>query len=167
MTIIKSLTIITTVLLLLIPGCVSPQVSPQIGPQVSKIAPDFILTNLIGEKISLGAFRGKPVLLNFWASWCGPCRQEMPYLQAILAEKTGVAILTINIRESQKTVSDFMKRNDYTFPVLLDSDGKVSQSYQIQAIPATFLIDKNGIIKAVKVGAFRNKAEIEDFLKGL
>lgn len=164
MTVIRSLTIISILLLILVTGCTTPQVSPQISPQVGEKAPDFALTSLDEQKISLSAFKGKPVLLNFWASWCPPCRYQKPHLQAIFAKETAVAVLTINIRESQQTVSDFMKRNGYTFPVLLDRDGKVSRSYQIRAIPTTFLVDKNGTIKAVKFGAFRNKAEIEVFL---
>ncbi len=167
MTQLKTLIPIIPVLLLLIVSCTRFQAIPPSSPQESKIAPDFTLTDLKGESVSLKAFKGKPILLNFWASWCGACRYEMPYFQTIFTEKTEVILLTINIKESQHTVSDFMKRNNYTFPVLLDSDGKVSQKYQIQAIPVTFLIDKNGIIKGVKVGAFQNKAEIEDFLKGL
>jgi len=141
-----------------------------VGPQVGKTAPDFTLTSLNGEVISLSTLKGKPVLLNFWASWCVPCCYEIPFIQEIFEEYSakGLIVLTINSWEDRNTVQEFMTQNKLTFPALIDyPDKKVAQSYQIRNIPATFLIDKKGTIKAVKIGAFQNKAEIEGLLKDI
>lgn len=142
----------------------------QIGPQVGKIAPDFTLTNLNGETTSLSALRGNLVLLNFWATWCGPCRQEIPYIQQVFKDQSAkeLVVLSINSWEDRNTIQDFMTGNQLTFPVLLDYPGKtVKEAYQIHSIPTTFIINKKGTIKAVKVGPFKSKAEIESLLKGL
>ena len=152
---------------LLISGCSSqfePVGSAQ-GPQVGKLAPDFQLINLDGQSVSLGDFRGKPVLINFWASWCPPCRFEMPFIQEIYEDKEwsdkGLVILAINMGESPSTAKNFMQRYSLSFPVLLDISQDVSLQYNVPPIPKTFLIDKDGIIQGIKFGAFRNKAEIE------
>lgn len=160
------LIIATITLLVLTAGCSSSQV----GPQVGKIAPDFTLTSLNGETISLSALKGNTVLLNFWATWCGPCRYELPFLQEIFEEHSvkGLIVLTINSWEDRNTAREFMTQNQFTFPVLMDYPAKeVAQTYQIRNIPTTFIIGKKGTIKAVKIGAFQSKAEIESLLKGL
>ncbi len=150
---------------LLITGCSPPSQpgGPAQGPQVGKLAPDFKLQNLDGQSVSLSDFRGKPVLINFWASWCGPCRAEMPYIQQIYEEWSdkGLVILAVDIGESHATVERFMESYGLSFMVLLDTNENVALQYNIRGIPATFLIDKDGIIQVVKVGAFSSKAEIE------
>lgn len=160
------LTIIAITLLVATVGCSGSQ----IGPQVGKIAPDFTLTSLNGEITSLSALKGKPVLLNFWATWCEPCRREIPYIQQVFEDQSAkeLVLLSINSWEDRNTIQDFMTENQLTFPVLLDYPGKtVKEAYQIHSIPTTFIISKKGTIKAVKVGAFKSKAEIESLLKGL
>lgn len=150
--------ILTTVLL--VAGCLSQ------APQVGELAPDFQLPNLEGQSISLSDFRGEPVLVNFWASWCGPCIYEMPFIQEVYEEwsASGLVVLAINKGESLSTAKDFMQSNNYSFPVLLDISQDVALEYNIWGIPTTFFIDRDGIIQATKVGAFSSKAEIEMML---
>jgi peroxiredoxin len=142
-----------------------PAPTPAQGPEVGKLAPDFKLQSLDGQTVSLGDFRGNPVLLNFWASWCGPCRFEMPFLQEIFESKEwsgkGLVILTIDIGENPSVVKEFMENYDLSFPALLDTDQNLALEYNIRAIPTTFFIDKDGIIQDIKVGAFSSKTEIE------
>ena len=112
-------------------------------------APDFALKDLQGNTVQLKDFRGKGVMLNFWGSWCDPCKAEMPFINEAFQQKVdGVVVLAVNIRETNLAVSNFVERNQIQFPVLLDSNGVVTQSYDIVPIPTTFLIDKNG--KVVK-----------------
>jgi len=135
------------------------------------MAPGFELENLDGEAISLGSLRGRPVMLNFWATWCGPCRAEMPYIQEIHEDpawlESGLLILAVNIGESASQARSFVDDFGLTFTVLLDSDEKQAMTYNISHIPTTFFIGKDGIIKDVRVGSFRGKAEIEGYLQEL
>jgi DsbE subfamily thiol:disulfide oxidoreductase len=116
---------------------------------------DFSLSLLEGETKSLSSYKGKVVFLNFWATWCGPCRIEMPSLEALYNKFSdkGLEILAVNCREDQATVSSFLKNEGFTFPVLLDLNGRVSLNYGIQAIPTTFLIDRDGMIILRLVGS--------------
>ena len=152
--------ILTTVLLV---GCSSQ------APRVGELAPDFQLPNLEGQSISLSDFRGEPVLVNFWASWCSPCIYEMPFIQEVYEEWSakGLVMLAVDIGESLSTVKDFMQSGNYSFPVLLDINQYVALEYNIRSIPTTFFIDKDGIIQAIKVGPFSSKAEIEMMLSAI
>ena len=154
---ILTIAIIFMTLVWSIVGCSSP------APQVGKQAPDFQLPNLEGQSISLSDFRGSPILLNFWATWCGPCRQEMPFIQGIFEEQTSenLVILAVNIGENSAAVKNFMQSGNYSFPVLLDTDQDVALEYNVRAIPTTFFIDKDGIIQVIKMGAFPNMIEIK------
>ncbi len=162
---------IILVFVLLLTGCntlsgssgkTSPE-APVEGTRVGNLAPDFQLRNLEGQAISLNSLKGSPVMINFWASWCGPCRAEMPYLQQIYEEWSGkeLKLLTINIGESSSVASSFMQSYNLSLPVMLDTRQTVSREYNILGIPSTFFIDKDGIIQGVKVGAFQSKEEIE------
>ncbi len=139
---------------------------PETGTQVGNQAPDFQLQDLDGNTVSLSELRGSPVMLNFWASWCGPCRAEMPYIQQIYDEwqDQGLVVLTINLRESQATVRQFMEDLGLTFPALLDTNNAVTDLYNVTAIPTTFFIDGDGVIQAMKVGSFPSKEAIEVYL---
>jgi len=107
------------------------------------------------EVQSLSDLKGKVVFLNFWATWCGPCRDEMPSLEAIYNrfKDEGLEILAVNCQENQENVLAFMANNGLTFPALLDEDGRVSGDYGIQAIPTSFLINREGRIILRLVGS--------------
>ena len=154
--------IITIILipLLLVAGCASQ------AARIGELAPDFQLPNMEGQIIPLSDFRGEPVLVNFWASWCGPCRAEMPYIQEVYEGwlEQGLVVLTINQGESLSTVENFMQSGNYSFPVLLDTQGQVANQYGILGTPTTFFIDGDGIIQATRIGPFLSKADIEMML---
>ena len=139
-------------------GCSSPAPAPEIG----KLAPDFELSNLDGQVVSLSDFRGKPVFLNFWATWCGPCRFEMPFIQKMYEglSSEGLVVLAVNLQENPATVKEFVQTFGFTFPVLLATSREVPLAYNIRGIPSTFFIDKNGIIQDIKIGAFASEVEI-------
>jgi len=143
-------------------GCSTPVEAPEIG----KAAPSFQLIDIAGNSVSLSDFQGEPVLLNFWATWCGPCRMEMPYIQEVYDERSesGLVMLAINIGESLTTVEEFMRGYNLSFPVLLDMEGNVAERYNIRGIPITYFIDGDGIIRDIQIGAFRSVAQIEDIL---
>lgn len=118
-------------------------------------AEGFTLENLRGSMMSLRDFRGKVIFLNFWASWCGPCRIEMPAMELLwqVFQDDDFVILAVDVREEKDTVSSFIEKNDYTFPVLLDSRGKVANMYDLRAYPTSFLIDREGKVVGKAVGA--------------
>ena len=148
-------------------GNTTPPPAVTEGINVGNRAPDFQLQSLDGKTVKLSDFRGKPVLLNFWATWCGPCRSEMPYLQQIHDNSTaqGLVMLAVDAGENATAVQKFMTELNLTLPVLLDTDKAVSKSYSITAIPSTFLIDKNGVIQKKILGAYPDKQAIETSLK--
>ncbi len=161
--ILKAALAIILVSVLLITSCFG------VTEQEAKIgnrAPNFKLPNLEGQSISLKDFQGKTVLLNFWATWCSPCRKEMPYIQEIFEEWSNrdLVILAINVGESQAKVESFLQSNNLSFPVLLDTKKTVAVKYNIQFYPTTFFIDKDGIIQLKIIGAFPSKAAIEERL---
>ena len=108
-----------------------------------------------GENLSISALKGKVVFLNFWATWCGPCRSEMPSMESLynLYKEKGLEILAVNNGEEQEQVLAFLRNNGLSFTAVLDADSKVSASYGIQAIPTSFLIDREGKIIARIVGS--------------
>ena len=110
---------------------------------------------VMGRTQNLGNLKGKVVFLNFWATWCPPCRQEIPSMEALYSRyrEKGLEILAVNSGESQQEVLAFLSSNKLSFTVVLDSDGKASQVYGIQALPTSFLIDREGNIAAKLVGS--------------
>jgi peroxiredoxin len=133
---------------------------------VGKPAPDFQFGGPNGQPVSLSDLKGSPVLLNFWMTTCYPCRMEMPYLQQIYDDwqVRGLVLLAINVMESSSEVEAFLQSQGLSLPVLLDSTGAVAAQYGIQAIPATFFIDSEGIVQEVQVGAFQSASEVEESL---
>ena len=130
------------------------------SPLVGKKAPDFTLPTLDGTEISLSQFHGQPVLINFWASWCVPCREEMPELvRAYEAHKSeGLIILGLNLTYSDTlpNVQAFVSEFNMTFPVLLDKGGQVAERlYSLPGVPTSIFIHRNGTIERVQVGLMR------------
>lgn len=126
----------------------------------SGAALNFTLESLTEEKeISLEDFRGKGVVLNFWASWCGPCREEMPLFEEIWREykDKNVVFLGIDVMDDRKNASEFLDEIGISYPNLYDPSGKVSTKYKVIALPATFFIDKEGRLVAKNYGAFVGK----------
>jgi len=109
---------------------------------------DFTLPLLDGSSASLSSYKGKVVILNFWATWCPPCRSEMPSMETLYKrfKDQGLEILAVDIGENLNTVQQFIKTKNYTFPVMLDSKSQISGIYGIEAIPTTFIIDRDGKI---------------------
>jgi len=142
--------------------------TPAIAPVVGGRAPDFAASTLDGETIILDELRGQPVVLKFWATWCGYCRYQMPFFQAAFEEKGHeVKFIGINLRESRDKVQKFVEGEGVGFTMALDVDGAVANSYNVRPIPATFFLDEQGIIKKIKIGAFMNQAELMAVLEEL
>jgi len=130
-----------------------------------RVAQDFTLKALDGDKVSLSGLRGKVVLLDFWATWCPPCRKELPEVEKLRQQfgDKGLVVLGVNDEDSG-TVKSFLKKNEYGLPVLMDSKHDVHRMYGASAIPTVIIIDKNGVIKAHYVGA-RDREELIAALK--
>lgn len=125
-----------------------------IGPGVGQQAPPFSLPTLDGQEVALESYRGQPVLLHFWASWCPPCRADWPAWQSFASSPAarGVAILAVNVEEPPEVVRQFLGEDRPPFPILLDSDGQVNVQYRVRALPMTFFIDAEGIVRRVVPG---------------
>ena len=136
------------------------------GVTVGKVLPAFTLAAVDGKPVHITP-DGRVTVLNFWATWCPPCRAEMPELNNF-SRKYGdrVAVYLVNVQESQAAVAEFLNRNQYDVPCLLDTDGKVAQTFRINAIPTTLVVDKQGTIKYRKSGPV-TMAELEGVLNGL
>ncbi|HEY3305818.1 MAG TPA: redoxin domain-containing protein, partial [Candidatus Binatia bacterium] len=117
-------------------------------------APDFSLEDLSGKRLSLKDLRGKVVFLNFWATWCVPCRQEMPLMEALHREfkDQGLEIVAVNFREDKKAVEKFFAELGLTFKVLLDYDGNVSNEYGAWSLPLTYIINRKGEFVGKTIG---------------
>jgi cytochrome c biogenesis protein CcmG, thiol:disulfide interchange protein DsbE len=123
------------------------------APAVGHPAPEFALRSATGESISLAALRGRPVVLNFWATWCPPCRAEAPELQSASLRYAGqVAVIGVDQSEPASTVQTYTAQQGLTYPSPLDENGQVSQAYGVHALPTTFFIDRDGLIRQIYVG---------------
>lgn len=124
------------------------------APELDSRAPDFMLVTSSGGAIRLSEFRGRPVLINFWASWCGPCRIEMPTIQERYEnfEGAGLVVLAINFDESSDVVAAYGQALGLSFPLVLDPGGEIQKLYRIRSYPTSFFIDSNGIIRAQHIG---------------
>ena len=129
-------------------------------------APDFTLPTIDGESVTLSDFRGKPVMLTFWAIQCPACGLQAPYIQAFYDEWSSekIAVLTIDVGDSVAVAQDFVSSQGFTYPVLLDPQSRVAQAYGIPGVPVTFFINTEGIAKAYKIGPFQSPEEIESAL---
>jgi peroxiredoxin len=114
----------------------------------------LILKDMNGKKVRLKDYRGKVILLNFWATWCGPCVEEIPYLEKLHRhfKNDDFILLAVSLREKKETVKEFIDESNMTFRVLLDTEGKAISSYGIWSIPATYIIDKRGFLAGKAIG---------------
>ena len=135
------------------PETKSQTTASQEGLAVGAKAPDFELKTLTGEKIKLSNLKGKKVMLNFWATWCPPCKAEMPAMEQYSKQMPeDVVILAVNI-DPQLDVQGFVDENKITFPILLDTEDQVNETYQVLSIPTTYFIDSKGMIQNKYTGS--------------
>ena len=134
-------------------------------PEVGRPAPDFGLAALQGGDVHLSQLRGRPVLINFWASWCGPCRTEMPEIVAAHAahRAAGLEVLAVNLtdQERRKDVRRFVAEMSMVFPVLLDERGRVRRAYLLRGVPTTVFVDTAGVVRVIHPGPLTSEALAE------
>lgn len=132
-------------------------------PKVGELAPDFALRGLDGETYRLSDFRGQVVFVNFWATWCGPCRGELPDIQSVYDEKggQGLVVLAVNVQEAAGRVQAFWDDQGLTMPVLLDSRGEVFEAYRLMGLPDSFFVDREGILRGLQIGAIGREDMLE------
>lgn len=148
--------------MLLLPLFLLSGVALALGNLSGQQAPDFVLKSASGENLRLSEYRGKVVVINFWASWCGPCRKEMPELDKLYKRyhDVGFTVLAVNMDEQQDTALDMATRLGVTFPVLHDAGQSVSRLYDVDAMPATVIVDRDGLVRSVHRGFRPGTAEI-------
>ncbi len=124
------------------------------------LAPDFSLNDLNGQQVTLSQYRGKPVMLNFWASWCGPCRIELPEIQALSQEHAGgdVVILGVDFGEQPDTVRAFAQQNGLTYRILTDENSTISRMYRVPGIPTTVFVNRQGQVVETHIGPISKSA---------
>ncbi len=117
-------------------------------------APDFVLKSATGENLRLSEYRGDVVMINFWATWCGPCRQEMPLLDELYGryQRVGFNLLGVNIDDDSRRAMAMVNELGIKFPVLFDEDKKVSKLYEVEAMPLTLLLDREGTVRHIHHG---------------
>jgi peroxiredoxin len=146
----------------------APEFTPVVGPLVGSLAPDFGARTLDGPSIRLRELRGRTVVLNFWATWCAPCRAEMPLLDErsrALAER-GLIVLGANFDEPEEYVRAFRDELGLSFALLLDPGGEIQSLYRVIGYPTTFFIDADGVIRAVHLGVM-DEARLDGYLADL
>ena len=132
------------------------------APEIGEYAPNFILESVSGEHVQLSDYKGKVVLLNFWAVWCPPCIEEMPLFQRVhgtYGDK--LVILAVNAGDSREDAISFLESNGLSFEALLDSDSKVDSQYRVRGLPTSFFIDQRGIIQFSHIGSLHESQIIE------
>ena len=129
-------------------------------------APDFTAVNSKGEQVRLSDYRGRAVMINFWASWCTPCVREMPLVHELAQQNANnVETLFVNVGESKGTINEFMKSHQFDFPVIIDAAGKVSKLYRITGLPATMVIDRSGQFRHILLGELTEDIPLQQWLK--
>ncbi|QBF81350.1 TlpA family protein disulfide reductase [Shewanella maritima] len=135
------------------PLCLALSASVQ-AVEVGDSAPDFTLKSLTGDNLNLTEQRGEIIVLNFWASWCGPCRKEMPILQKLQDkyQDLGVQVWGVNVEQDNEAGRNFLKGLDLSFPILFDQTNTLSEDYDVKAMPTTVIIDRSGSVRNVYYG---------------
>ena len=149
-------TLIAVGVLVLVFGIVWLQSSKYEPPKIGKVAPEFALVDLDDKPVRLSDYRGKVVFLNFWATWCKPCREEMPSMEVLHKNfaKDGLIVLAVSIDRvtTTKDIPPFIKSMNLSFPVLIDSWGRTDMPYKRMGVPETFIIDQQGVIREIVIG---------------
>lgn len=143
------------------------------APQAGFLAPDFELKSLTGETVKLADLRGQAVLVNLWATWCPPCREEMPALEKMYNEYSdqGFIVLGVNMtrQDDAQAVGPFVEKYRITFPILLDENGNMGNAYQMKSLPSSYFVNRDGVITEVVIGGPMAEAllrtRIEQILK--
>lgn len=140
-----------------------------VAPHTNFIAPAFTLQSITGEMYDLNALKGKVLLVNFWATWCPPCRAEMPAIDtAYRANKdAGFVVLAVDQQEDPRVVKAFGEKYNLTFPLLLDRDGSVNVLYSVSALPTSYFVDRQGVIRDMMIGGSMSSEFIEGKIKTL
>ena len=149
-------TLIAIGVLVAVFGIVWLQSSKYEPPKIGKVAPEFALVDLDDKPVRLSDYRGKVVFLNFWATWCKPCREEMPSMEVLHKNfaKDGLVVLAVSIDRvtTTKDIPPFIKSMNLSFPVLVDSWGRTDMPYKRMGVPETFIIDQQGVIREIVIG---------------
>ena len=138
-------------------------------PEKGFAAPDFTLETPDGQTMTLSKLQGQRVLMNFWATWCPPCRAEMPAIQEVYEQyrDQGFIVLAVDLMEIDAQVTTFVDQLALTFPILMDRDGDVSQRYRVRSIPTTYFVDRSGVIQDIIIGGPMPRAVIESKVTAL
>ncbi len=137
------------------------------APQLDKGAPDFTLDTLSGAEITLSELKGTPVVLNFWAIYCPACRAELVKFEEVAEQNGDMAVIVVNTAESRSRVEQFFGDYELHFTVALGAGAQVSQRYNVQYIPTTYFIDRKGIIRYIKIGAFTSETELWEAVESI
>lgn len=135
------------------------------APEVGALAPDFSLKDLSGKNVRLSDLRGQVVLINFWATWCAPCREEMPAIQSRY-NRGGFAVLAIDFGESAEKIQGYFDEIGVSLPALLDQDGAVQELYRVRGYPTSFFVDGEGVVRFYHIGQL-SEADIQSYLTQL
>ena len=163
--------IIRTIVLILLVAAIVYAIIPKDKAKVvavGDLAPDFELVDLDGNKQRLSDYRGEGVFLNFWGTWCPPCKEEMPHMEKLHNEfeGKGVNILAINIKESDLKVETFRDQYDLTFPIAIDKTESVKEAYKFIPLPTTYLINKHGRVEQI-ISRGMSEDEIRSFMESI
>jgi len=152
------------------PAHAGPELIPEDAvDMVGRTAPSFAATTLDGQPFDLESTRGKPVVLAFWASWCGPCRLELPALSKLQKERSDIVIYAVNVDRDRRKADAFLRKIEVDLPVVWDNESKAMGQYDVLSMPTTFLLDPQGTVKLRKVGYSEAKGltELLTALEGL